>query len=70
MLIVSPFQIMIVDCLMLVSTMENIVFSLVRRSLNVVAHKVARASLSLIGPIVWVGRSPDFLYPILLLDLE
>ena len=57
----SLFDILIQDCQLLASSLDNIVFSLVSRSANSVAHTVARVSGSLSGLMVWDVVAPDYL---------
>ena len=64
----SPFAMLIVDCQKLVSSMVNLKLSFVKRSVNSVAHSVARASCFMSGPTVWDVITPLFLTPTLLSD--
>ena len=57
----SPFDMLIQDCQLLASSLDNIVFSLMPRSANSVAHTVARVFGSLSGPMVWDVVAPDFI---------
>ena len=62
------FTMLIVDCQKLVSNMVNLKLSFVKRSVNSVAHFIARASCSMSGPTVWDVIPPSFLTPTLLFD--
>ena len=64
----SPFAMLIANCQKLVSSIVNLKLSFVKRSTNLVAHSVARASCSLSCPTVWDIVEPLFLTPILLSD--
>ena len=64
----SPFAMLIVDCQKLVSSMVNLKLSFVKRSANSVAHSVARASCSMLGPTVWDVITPSFFTPTFLSD--
>ena len=44
---------LIADCQKLVSSMVNLKLYFVKRSTNLVAHSVGRASCSMSGPTVW-----------------
>ena len=59
---------LIADCQKLVSSMDNLKFSFVKRSANSVAHSIARASCSMSGPTVWDVIAPSFLTPTLISD--
>ena len=67
-LIASPFAMFIADCQKLVLSMINLKLYFVKRSVNSVAHFVARASCSMSGPTVWDVIAPSFLTPTLLFD--
>ena len=64
----SPFGMLIEDCHELANSMENVSFSLVRRSTNSVAHCLARALGSMADSCIWMTSAPGFLVPCLLTD--
>ena len=64
----SPFDMLVQDCKVLYANSHNIVFSLVRRSANSIAHLVAKVSGSLSGPRVWNAIPHIFVLNTLLHD--
>ena len=64
----SLFAMLIADCQKLVLSMVNLKLSFVKRSVNSIAHSIAKTSCSMSGPTVWDVIAPSFLTPILLFD--
>ena len=64
----SPFGMIIEDCKIMAANLGNVASSLVRRSANLAAHVIARASSSMSGPYFWNSIVPDFLFSRLLVD--
>ena len=64
------FDLLVEDSKDLTSLIVNVKFCFVKRSANVAAHVVAKASHSLSDLQVWVSLTPEFLLPILLSDIQ
>ena len=64
----SPFRMLIEDYWDLISSIESIKLSLVRRYMNSVAHSIAQASGSLSGLYIWTTNVSNFLLNRLFFD--
>ena len=66
----SPFAMLISDCQMLTTSMDNIVFSFAKQYVNSVSHTIIRISCTLLDRVVWYVISSKFLIPNLNYDCQ
>ena len=64
----SYFHTIVLDCVDYCKHFENVLVKFVHRSVNVVAHKLARATSSMSDLQEWITNPPDFVHESLVYD--
>ena len=66
----SAFHAIIDDCKTLINEISCVKISFIRRSVNQVAHSIAKASASISGSKEWLVEPPPFIIDVMQLDLQ